>query len=77
MNLSKFIDIKVFLLALFAGLFLSYILSPKKRVIYVYPNPSNTDKLQYKDKAGNCFKFQENVVDCPTNENDIQEYTVQ
>ena len=77
MNLSKFIDIKVFLLALFAGLFLSYILSPKKRVIYVYPNPSNTDKLQYKDKAGNCFKFQENVIDCPTNEKDIQEYTVQ
>ena len=45
MDLSKFIDIKVFLLALFGGLFLSYILAPKKRVIYVYPNPSNTEKL--------------------------------
>jgi hypothetical protein len=77
MKLSKFIDIKVFLLALFAGLFLSYVLSPKKRVIYVYPNPSNTDKLKYKDKAGNCFKFNENVKECPTNKNDIEEYKVQ
>ena len=77
MNLGKFIDIKVFLLALFVGLFLSYILSPKKRIIYVYPNPSNTGKLSYKDKAGNCFKFQEHTVDCPANKDDIEEYKVQ
>jgi|TARA_B110000003_G_scaffold99488_1_gene101634 hypothetical protein len=77
MKFTKFIDVKVFLLALFAGLFLSYILSPKKRVIYVYPNPSNTDKLRYKDKAGNCFKFQQNEVECPANKNDIEEYKVQ
>lgn len=77
MNLSKFIDIKVFLMALFGGLFLSYILSPKKRVIYVYPNPSNTDKLQFKDKADNCFKFQKQEVTCPKNDKDIEEYKVQ
>lgn len=77
MNLSKFIDIKVFLMALFGGLFLSYILAPKKRVIYVYPNPSNTDKLQFKDKADNCFKFQKQEVACPKNDKDIEEYKVQ
>ena len=77
MNLSKFIDIKVFLLALFAGLFLSYILAPKKRVIYVYPNPSNTSKLLYKDKADNCFKFQKQEVNCPKNDKDIEDYKVQ
>tara|TARA_B100001059_G_scaffold48770_1_gene41743 strand:+ start:13716 stop:13949 length:234 start_codon:yes stop_codon:yes gene_type:complete len=77
MTLSKFIDIKVFLLALFAGLFLSYVLSPKKRIIYVYPNPSNTNKLLYKDKADNCFKFEKEITQCPTNSKDIEEYKVQ
>ena len=77
MDLSKFIDIKVFLLALFGGLFLSYILAPKKRVIYVYPNPSNTEKLSYKDKADNCFKFQKYEIDCPKNASEIEEYKVQ
>ena len=37
MTLSKFIDIKVFLLALFAGLFLSYVLSPKKELFMFTP----------------------------------------
>tara|TARA_B100000925_G_scaffold87523_1_gene63009 strand:+ start:19322 stop:19555 length:234 start_codon:yes stop_codon:yes gene_type:complete len=77
MTLSKFIDIKVFLLALFAGLFLSYVLSPKKRIIYVYPNPSNTNKLLYKDKADNCFKFEKEMTQCPTNSKGIEEYKVQ
>ena len=77
MNLSKFIDIKVFLLALFGGLFLSYILSPKKMVIYVYPNPSNTNKLLYKDKADNCFRFEKHEVECPKNSSEIEEYKVQ
>jgi hypothetical protein len=77
MDLSKFIDIKIFLLALFAGLFLSYILSPKKRIIYVYPNPSNTSKLLYKDKADNCFKFEKYETKCPANSKDIEDYKVQ
>ena len=77
MKLLKFINVKIFLLALFVGLFLSYILSPKKRIIYVYPNPSNTEKLRYKDKAGNCFKFDKTEMECPSNEDDIEDYKVQ
>ena len=77
MDLSKFIDIKVFLLALFGGLFLSYILAPKKRVIYVYPNPDNEKKISFKDKADNCFRFKSEEVSCPSDVSKIRSYGIQ
>ena len=61
----KFINVPVFIISLSIGLFLSYITMPKKTVIFVYPTPENYKKLQYKDKAGNCFAFEPEEVSCP------------
>ena len=73
----KFVSIPIFILSLAIGLFVVYISMPPTQIIYVYPNPDNEDKILYKDKADNCFKFQKYEIDCPKNASEIEEYKVQ
>ena len=70
--ISKYIDIKIFLASLAFGLFAVYITVPSDKKIYVYPNPENIDVLQYKDKTGTCFSFQQKEVQCPRDEKKIE-----
>ena len=49
---------------------------PPPKVIYVYPTPSNLDKIQYKDRADNCYSFDMTEVKCPAN-NDYKRIPVQ
>ena len=49
MGLTKFIDIKYFLISLVIGLLFVYFTVSDSRKIYVYPTPENVDILQYKD----------------------------
>ena len=77
MNIFKFIDVKIFLISLAVGLFIVYITKPSSKIIYVYPNPSNIDKIEYKDKAENCFSFDSVQVTCPDDDNLIEKYQVQ
>jgi hypothetical protein len=73
----KFIDIRLFLISLSVGLFLSYISTPPLQVIYVYPNPDNENKLSFKDKADNCYRFKSKEVDCPSDVSKIRSYNIQ
>tara|TARA_Y100000816_G_C25955939_1_gene498789 strand:+ start:544 stop:768 length:225 start_codon:yes stop_codon:yes gene_type:complete len=73
----KFINVPLFLLSLFIGLFVSYITSPPSQVIYVYPNPDNENKISYKDKADNCFSFKSTEVKCPNDISKIRSYNIQ
>ena len=73
----KYINIRVFLLSLAAGLLFVYLSNPDPTIIYVYPTPDNINKINYKDKAGNCFKFLANEVKCPKNKNDIKTIPLQ
>lgn len=75
--LGKFIDFKIFLISLAVGIFLVYIIQPKSTIIYVYPTPDNIDKIQYKDKIGNCFEFMSKEVTCPKNPEEIHSIPVQ
>ena len=68
----KYINIRVFLLSLAAGLLFVYLSNPDPTIIYVYPTPDNINKINYKDKAGTCFKFLANEVKCPKNKSDIK-----
>jgi hypothetical protein len=73
----KFINIPVFIISLAMGIFLVYILNPRPNIIYVYPNPDNIDKIQYKDKGGSCFGFTSQQVQCPNDKRKIRKYPVQ
>lgn len=63
----NYISIPVFLISFAVGLFFVYILGPEMKTIYVYPTPENVDKIMFKDKADNCFYFEEQKVNCPKN----------
>ena len=77
MNLFKFIDIKVFIVSLAVGLFFAYINSPKMEIIYVYPNPDNTNKILYKDNSELCHQFVSKKMQCPSDKSLIRKYPVQ
>ena len=74
---SKYINIPVFLISLSVGLLLIYLFQPDLSVIYVYPTPNNQDKIQYKDKVDNCFKFNSEEVDCPSDTAKIKNIPIQ
>lgn len=73
----NYISIPVFLLSFAIGLFFIYILGPEFKTIYIYPSPENVDKILFKDKADNCFYFDEQKVKCPKNESLISTIPIQ
>ena len=73
----KFISVPAFIISLTIGLFLSYITAPNPGVIYVYPNPENIDKIQFKDEGGTCFGFKANEVKCPNDNKLVRRYPMQ
>mgnify|MGYP001398580903 CR=1 FL=1 len=75
--ISKYIDFKIFIISLSFGLFLAYIFQNKKTIIYVYPTPDNIDKIFFKDKSNQCFKFTSKMTECPDDPNKISSIPVQ
>ena len=75
--LGKYINFPVFLLSLAIGILFVYLFQPELNVIYVYPTPDNENKILYKDKTDNCFKFNAKEVDCPNDKNKIKNIPIQ
>ena len=75
--LGKYINIPVFLISLSVGILFVYLFQPDLKVIYVYPTPDNLNKIQYKDKVDNCFKFEAQEIQCPNDKSKIKDIPVQ
>jgi hypothetical protein len=73
----NYISIPIFLLSFAVGLFFIYVLGPEMKTIYIYPSPENVDKVLFKDKAENCFYFEEQTVKCPKDESQISTIPIQ
>ena len=65
MGLSKYINVKVFVVSLIMGLIVTYMTAPPQQAIYVYPNEENSGSVQFKDITGTCFAFEPVAQDCP------------
>jgi len=72
-----YISMPVFVISFCIGIFFVYVTGQDQKTIYVYPNPENAMKIQYIDKADNCFAFEGKEVKCPTNESLIKTTPVQ
>jgi hypothetical protein len=73
----KYISIPAFFISFAIGIFFVYILGTENKTIYIYPSPENVDKVLFKDKADNCFYFEEEEVECPKNESLISTIPMQ
>lgn len=63
----NYISFPTFLISFAIGLFFTYILGPEIKTIFIYPSPENVDKILFKDKAENCFYFDQVEIKCPSN----------
>lgn len=75
--LLQYISIPVFLLSFAVGLFFIYVLGPEMKTVYIYPSPENLNRILYKDKAANCFTFEEEQVECPRDESLLSKIPIQ
>ncbi len=75
--LLNYISLPIFLISFAIGLFFVYVLGPEIKTIYIYPTPENIDKILFRDKAENCFQFEQQIVDCPKDESLISKIPIQ
>lgn len=73
----NYISLPIFLISFAIGLLFIYIMGPEMKTIYIYPSPENVDKVLFKDKAENCFYFEEENVECPKDEKLISKIPIQ
>ena len=59
-QLTKYINIPVFIISFAIGLFFVYATVGDMRTIYIYPSPENVELMLYRDKASQCFAFEQN-----------------
>ncbi len=56
-----YISWPAFILSFALGVFYIYISLPKQRVVTVYPTQDNADYFNFRDKAHNCFRFEQEM----------------
>lgn len=76
-NLTKYISIPVFIISFAIGIFIVYTTLGDMRTIYIYPSPENADLMIYRDKASQCFAFEQKLVTCPVNPMEIAKIPTQ
>lgn len=72
--MNTFIDLRFFMISFCIGMFFTYILTPTPEIIIKFPNPTNIDKIQYKDSTDTCYVYESKEVPCTDSavENPIQ-----
>ena len=76
-SLTKYISIPVFIISFAIGIFIVYTTLGDMRTIYIYPSPENADLMIYRDKASQCFAFEQKLVNCPANPMEIAKIPTQ
>jgi len=70
----KHIQIVPLLSGILVGIVGIIFIKPEMKVIYKYPNPTNADKMIYKDKNGVCYKYSVKEENCDQNEARLKPY---
>jgi len=77
MKMFKMIHFPVFIASFMIGVLIVYLYTDNNKKIYVYPTPETVDILQYRDKTGSCFSFQQKEVKCPSDPKEVSHIPMQ
>ena len=58
------IDIMIFSISLFIGLFLVYITAPVPNIIFKYPTLNNINETTYVDEKNKCYRYVPKPIPC-------------
>ena len=61
----KYFNFYYFFVSFAIGVFYIYLTNEHKKVIVIYPNPTNLEKYTYVDKSNNCFHYKLHETSCP------------
>jgi hypothetical protein len=62
---TDYIDPLSFFIALFIGLFFTYIYYKPRKIIIQWPTPENAGKIVYKNENDeNCYAYKASEIDC-------------
>lgn len=53
-----------------------YITQPEPRIIIQHPRPDNTNTVVYKDDNNECYKYESEEVNCPSDKKMMVEHPV-
>ena len=59
------------------GVFYIYISLPQQRIVVVYPTQDNESHFNFRDKAHNCFRFEQEDKICPANDDALKTIPMQ
>jgi hypothetical protein len=65
--MMKYLNVPIFIISFILGLIFVHLSDVPTEKIVVYPTPGNCGKIEYADKANNCFVFRQTKVACPKN----------
>lgn len=75
--ISEYIKFHWFLISFSVGVLYIYLISPKKELVFRFPNPNNLLKTVYNDKNHGCYKFKMKKQKCSNlQQNNIKEQPI-
>ena len=77
MSVFNHISWPAFIVSFALGVFYIYISLPTRRVVTVYPTQDNADHFNFRDKAHNCFRFEQEAKPCPANDDALKTIPMQ
>ena len=77
MSILDNISWPAFIVSFAIGVFYIYISLPNRRVVTVYPTQDNESYFNFRDKAHNCFRFEQEMKACPANDDDLKTIPMQ
>ena len=77
MSILDNISWPAFIISFAIGVFYIYISLPQQRIVVVYPTQDNESHFNFRDKAHNCFRFEQEDKICPANDDALKTIPMQ
>ncbi len=71
------INLFYFVISFCVGIIFVNLIKPKPEIIMKFPTKYNVDDTVYENKSGNCYKYNYEEINCPSNEKNVKEHPIE